>query len=247
MKTVVFCILAALTLSAFAETSTNAAPRRIKIKRSEIVRRQGGFVVKPGSFQGKIAIINRQTKLAAEDIAEVTKELAKETGCNFVVADDDKGAVIALTVVDDASAPKLLVAPDDRWGKVNVAKLTDDLPAEDAKAKFFKPRARKMIIRAVSLLCGGGSSQYRGNIMSSATLRELDLAPEKIPADMLERYAKYLEKIGVTRMEKVPYLTACREGWAPAPTNEIQKAIWDKVKEVPANPIKIEFDPKKGR
>ena len=43
------------------------------------------------------------------------------------------------------------------------------------------------------------------------------------------------------------YKEACEEGWAPAPTNEIQKAIWDKVRATPKNPMKIEFDPKKGR
>ena len=34
---------------------------------------------------------------------------------------------------------------------------------------------------------------------------------------------------------------------APAPTNEFQKAVWDKVHAIPQNPMKIEFDPKKGR
>jgi hypothetical protein len=45
----------------------------------------------------------------------------------------------------------------------------------------------------------------------------------------------------------VPYKLACEEGWAPAPTNEYQKAIWDETHAIPANPMKIEFDPKKGR
>jgi len=37
------------------------------------------------------------------------------------------------------------------------------------------------------------------------------------------------------------------EGWAPAPTNEYQKIVWDKVHAIPQKPMKIEFDPKKGR
>jgi len=40
---------------------------------------------------------------------------------------------------------------------------------------------------------------------------------------------------------------ACQEGWAPAPTNDIQKAIWNEVRQLPAKPIKIEFDPAKGK
>ena len=35
-----------------------------------------------------------------------------------------------------------------------------------------------------------------------------------------------------------------QQGWAPAPTNEVQQAIWDKVHQIPDKPITIEFDPK---
>ena len=64
---------------------------------------------------------------------------------------------------------------------------------------------------------------------------------------MVDYYQTYLEKLGVTKMEKTTYLRACKEGWAPAPTNEVQKRVWDKVHAAPRMPMKIEFDPKKGR
>ena len=39
------------------------------------------------------------------------------------------------------------------------------------------------------------------------------------------------------------YLTACREGWAPAPTNDAQRAIWARAlsekERGPTNPILI--------
>ena len=45
------------------------------------------------------------------------------------------------------------------------------------------------------------------------------------------------------------YLKACEEGWAPTPTNEYQKAIWEQVKadkeRGPTNPIKIPMPKKK--
>ena len=34
---------------------------------------------------------------------------------------------------------------------------------------------------------------------------------------------------GLASAKRVAYKKACQEGWAPAPTNDIQKAIWDKV------------------
>ena len=52
---------------------------------------------------------------------------------------------------------------------------------------------------------------------------------------------------GVTPGNIETYETACCQGWAPTPTNDLQKAIWDKVHAIPATPMKIEFDPKKGR
>ena len=43
------------------------------------------------------------------------------------------------------------------------------------------------------------------------------------------------------------YRQACQEGWAPAPKNDEQKAIWNQVHAIPDKPIKIEFDPKRGK
>lgn len=45
---------------------------------------------------------------------------------------------------------------------------------------------------------------------------------------------------GIAQVRRTTYRKACEEGWAPAPTNEFQKAIWEKVKaaktEAAANP-----------
>ena len=37
-------------------------------------------------------------------------------------------------------------------------------------------------------------------------------------------------KMGISPYRRVTYKMAVKEGWAPAPTNDYQKAIWDKVK-----------------
>ena len=49
----------------------------------------------------------------------------------------------------------------------------------------------------------------------------------------------------VLQQEVSTYKKACEEGWAPNPTNEFQKAIWDKVHELPTEPIKIKPEEKK--
>jgi len=52
---------------------------------------------------------------------------------------------------------------------------------------------------------------------------------------------------GVMPARKGTYESACQEGWADEPKDKYQQAIWDKVHAIPKNPMKIEFDPKKGR
>jgi hypothetical protein len=38
------------------------------------------------------------------------------------------------------------------------------------------------------------------------------------------------QKRGIPQLERTTYRLAVKEGWAPAPTNDIQRAVWDKVK-----------------
>jgi len=215
-------------------------------KRAGRLARAGGEVVRPDSFTGKVSIVNRQRRLPASDCEAVAKMLAELTQCN-IVSDGGEGATITLHVIDDPKEPVVLIAPEDRWGRLNVAKLVDDLPGERAKEKFFAPRARKMIIKALSLLMGGGSSQFPGNVMNTATVRELDACQEAVPVDMVDNYLAYLRAVGVRPAVRTTYRKACKEGWAPAPTNDLQRAIWNETRKLPEKPIKIEFDPKKGK
>jgi hypothetical protein len=212
------------------------------------IAKSGGLIVKKGTFTGKVSIVNQQSRLPQNDCNEVAKILAEATQCN-IVADNGDGAAIKLYIIDEPKEPTVLLATEDHWGKLNVSKLVDDLPGANAKKKFFSARARKMIIKSLSILMGGGSSQFPGNIMNAATVRELDLVKETIPVDMVEFYVTYLKSLGVTPAEMTTYRKACREGWAPAPTNDIQKAIWERVKadkeRGPTNPIKIPMPKRK--
>ena len=49
----------------------------------------------------------------------------------------------------------------------------------------------------------------------------------------------------VTQRSVTNYRTAVKEGWAPQPTNDVQKAIWDKVHAMPTEPLKIKSETKK--
>ena len=49
--------------------------------------------------------------------------------------------------------------------------------------------------------------------------------------------------MGFAPYRRTTYKRACKEGWAPAPTNDFQRAVWEKIKaeqgEKPTNPIRI--------
>ena len=232
-----FAALAIVALCGIAFAQTTKVDR---------IAKAGGEVVRPGTFTGKVAIISQQSKLPDADCAAVAQLLAEQTQCN-IVAENDEKATIRLYLIDTPKEPVMLLAPEDHWGKLNIARMVDDLPGERAKEKFFAPRTRKMIIKALSILMGGGSSQFPGNIMNAATMRELDQCQESVPVDMVDNYIAYLKAVGVKPAEKTTYRKACREGWAPQPTNEYQKAIWEQIHAIPDTPITIEFDPKKDK
>ena len=51
-----------------------------------------------------------------------------------------------------------------------------------------------------------------------------------------------MKKKNIGRTRRASYKVACEEGWAPAPTNDFQKAIWEKVKaekEAAAKPAEV--------
>jgi hypothetical protein len=251
MKLILTVALVFLSLVTIADNS--------KLTKEESrYRRTGGEIIKQGSYLGKILFVNAQSRLPEKEIKEVCNEITASlnvrlecisaTVNNPVKLLNEHNANIVMVIIDEPMSPTLLIATEDRWATINTAKLVDDLPGEKAKKKFFTSRARKMIIKGFSLLCGGGSSQFPGNIMNTATIRELDMIKEQIPVDMIDFWIRYLGRIGVTPIEMTTYRKACREGWAPAPTNDIQKAIWERVKadkeRGPTNPIKIPM-PKK--
>lgn len=222
----------------------------------------GGDVIKPNSQKGMIAIVNAQEQLPKAEIEATVAMLYKCAKFNFVVqsgtgeksaldlaatACADFSAQVALVVVSDATTPAMLVAPEDRWALVNVKKLSDGIPSGALFNRMLAARCRKEIVRAFSLLCGGGASQFPENMMATSSIADLDTVQEFIPIDMEKRWTDYLANLGVRPAYQRTYKQACQEGWAPPPTNDIQRAIWNRVHAIPDKPITIEFDPKKDK
>lgn len=221
-------------------------------------QKMGGMLEKPGSQKGVALVVNAQTRVAESNFVFVANRLSRDSMMNFAVRTisaaslpvNDRSSLLAkenaaavVVVIDDPNGASFLVAPDERWALVNVAKLSAGLTRPESIANLVPLRARRQVLRAFALLAGSGR---RGVESPSAvnSIADLDLCRDALPMDVVTPIAAYLGNYGMTRKIITSYRKACQEGWAPAPTNDAQKAIWDKVHTIPQKPIKIEFDPK---
>ena len=242
MKKIVAC--AALAASVLAADAAK------KMSEEEYIRSEGGLVLEPGTQKGEIAYVNCQSAAKDEWIGESAAYFRRESKFKVTVGRgvfELKGPKLAgdmtLFVVDEPAMPVLLVAPENRWAAVNVATLKSE------KEPFFRARVLKELSRGFAMLCGASDSQFPGALTSAITkTADLDRHTDyRLPVDLFSRFRRYMKSLGVTPGNIETYETACCQGWAPPPTNEVQRAIWEKVHAIPKNPIKIEFDPKKGR
>lgn len=242
MKTVALVAVALSVATSFALPPKGAqAEKKGKIAQcvpdavlqKRIYEMTGGVLKRPGVQRGEIVYVNAQKRADRAWIEANANVFAKLTKTAIRVQDGafdlKKPALVGnatLFVVDDPSLPMSLVAPEAHWAMMNVAAVHSDKPA------FFRERVNKQLARVFALLCGGASSAYPGAITGVMTKPEdLDaFADCKLPFDVNARFEPYLAGYGVVPFKQVTYKKACIEGWAPAPTNDIQRAIMEKVK-----------------
>lgn len=216
----------------------------------------GGLVHKP--ITGKIVrVVNAQSLVAADEVAKIVNEMrltfalpfecvpgTTDAACPLTLieqtkADANVGAVVAL--VADDKLPSVLVAPETGWSILNVKALAKDEPAP---AKLLN-RTTKEIWRASTMALGAYTSTYTPCVMSGvASLADLDanFAVKPCP-EPFNKVMDYSKKLGINQITFASYRQACREGWAPAPTNDVQKAIFEQIKAEkergPTSPLKI--------
>ncbi len=258
MKRLIILVMAAAAFtSAFADVATTVRHARPRGKSAP----SGGIVEKP--YSGNVLrIASVQTRVSLAKIHPMVQQMRWTALLPFEVCDGAKYAGVApiaaadqlasedgvgagVLIVDDDSLPITLVAPEKRWTIFNIKPLLTDSPAQERVEERFN----KILWCAVARTLGAGYSAYKPCVLVPFTsLAALDRNPATKPCPepfnkMIDTGAEY----GIKTITIASYRDACRKGWAPAPTNNVQKAIWDQAHAVPATPMKIEFDPKKGR
>lgn len=248
MKTILISMtMSVVTLMAFAGDKEPSSAREI------VERRTGGHLRAFYRTSKTVCYVNAQ-KRASEELLKASlqkmstalKTPISYTNAVFKFPTPEIFGELSLYVIDDEQLPMSLVAPEGRWAFVNVAPLAKGRGTAPA---FFEARVKKEMARVGCLLLGGIGSTYKENLLSFVNNPDdLDkFEKDTLPIDGIMRCSRYLLGIGVKPWRDVTYRRACEEGWAPQPTNDIQRAVWKEVHEIPKNPMKIEFDPKKGK
>lgn len=149
-------------------------------------------------------------------------------------------SMVVMLVNGGSIQPRLSVFPEERIGLINADRFSSIL---------LEKILLREIWRTIGFTGGAGYAPYRGCVMQPA-FNDNEIAAlmgDVLQPMTLQPFRKFEDRFKMKRTRMVPYELACEQGWAPAPTNDIQKAIWDKVHAAPKNPMTIEFDPKKGR
>ena len=209
----------------------------------------GGEVEKRTSEDGVFVFANAQKRVPSSVITPIAEELREFLMLAIDVRDiegtvsvsnaskrlRDMNASAAVFVVDDPTLPTtVLAAPESGWAILNVAALA----ADGSKGRWLTERVKKEIWRSFGYVNGAGEADCMMHPIFS--LKQLDsLQAGGISPEPLGKIAWHLGVLGMREIRRGTYLTACEEGWAPAPTNDVQKTIWDKVHQLPTNPLPL--------
>ncbi len=258
MKTCLLTLaIGAVASIALANEMTSEQCAAFRITSSRRTAHLGGTLIKPGSQQGRILFVNAQKIVPQTAFTNLTVELAALSRLNIAMIRDEekitpmnaaarktalKADIVVFLTECDKCETMLLNAPESGWAIVNATAVT-----KDARNDVFKAaRLRKELARAFYSVAGAMNSQYPGSLMGCVRkASDLDKLVEEIPMDVYGRTVSNLRGMGVTPVAIYTYKRACEEGWAPAPTNDVQKAIWEKVHALPTAPITIKPETKK--
>lgn len=246
MNKQILAVVAALgafaVVAADAKTPAEVAADRAK-REAATYRMTGGAVRRPDAGKERVVFVDCQQKADAEIIRKSASRLEGqlhfpidyERG-TFNLAAPKRVGEATLFVTDDPALPTSLVALEDRWAMVNVAKLAAD------DAAVTRARLEKELSRIFATLCGGCLSQFQKTLMECVTEpKQLDEYPDwNLPFDTLQKIGKYINGFGIKPYPPATYYDACCEGWAAKPKDAVQQKIWDDVHAIPDQPIKIQ-------
>lgn len=251
MNLKIFVLLAAVSSIALSHAENIPAPKKAAKNLS--------LITIPA--KGKAVLFNGQKSLSTEKLKGRLNILKGTLGTDVVIAQGQEftldsafailnreKANVGFFLIDNPSMPMSLVCLEEGWAMVNFSKLNIGTPDEKTLARRFGAELNRVIR---SLLAVGENGRKPIRVLDTIKPAprngaDLDkLVNISIPVDEGLAIHGNMPSFGVSPERQIPYLIACKQGWAPLPTNAVQKAIWDKVHQLPSNPIKIKPETKK--
>lgn len=241
-----------ISLSAIlAVANVIAAQAKPKLTPEQIEERKyrhfGGHIYQPQETK-VVSIVNEQSTLSEEALANIAAEMQALLMIPVSVnASKDVG--VTLKVCDCDKLGPLVVLPDNATACVSVKLLSADNPAPE----LLEKRVSQELWRGLIYTLGGGNTFIPQCVMKQiASLKDLDsINARGASPDAFARAKEGAAKLGIKPARRVTYRQACKEGWAPAPTNDVQKAVMDRVQmekgfekqtKNPTNPIRIKYE-----
>ena len=234
-------ILPLLAASALAQSPQPAAPAANAPQRL-VADPAAGFVkkvIKEGKCLRFIdlrkeggdfgAVLTRMNQVFGTEV-EIVKGV-READCAMRTAKkalNDKTVGAAIVISEEgADAPTLVVCPEDRMGVINVDRLLEGIANADS-GRTFSIRLTKEMWRAAAFVLGGYSSMYPCAMKAAFSVEDLDANPVEMTCPPVSgAISDNARRLGFAKVYCVPYVVALYEGWAPAPTNDAQKAVWN--------------------
>lgn len=259
--------IVAVSSSTFAANAFKDDPNRIitlkggaKVRSGDLdkmmeevhLEESGGDIRKPNTAKGVLVVLNAQSIVPLKEFQqEVVSGIDEHihVQMDFRTSDADlccknvkdeigkAGGVLGVAVVKRDDLPTLLTAPESGWAIVNVAALSADNP----KQPVLVSRVTKEVLRAFAFISGGAYLARAPFVMRDVkTPHDLDMIPSAaFGFEVASHIRKSSGFYGLIPWYQTTYLRACNEGWAPAPTNKYQKGVWDKVHQLPTNPLPL--------
>lgn len=249
--TVLMCMVGVMVLTTSVGLGQQATTNKVVVKRTleEIqalrLKYTGGQAIRRDTGASILLVDARQAG-APCDLESLIKDLETAFEVSFRVvkkqaqkdetpmkiartALQDKAVGVAVVVLEDGmDAPILSVFPEDRMAFVNATRI-----CAGANKEVSANRISTEIWRAISFAAGGVNSYTAHCALSSLVLdpKDLDQLGARVASpEVCEQVLKASEKLGLAKVKVTTYRMACLQGWAPLPTNEVQKVIWEEMK-----------------
>ena len=187
------------------------------------------------------------SKFVAQELSTIISNLV---GTSFSVAtasdrQRETGANVAVFIIEDKNLPITLSCPEERWSMLNAAKVKADSPDN----KKFQRRMSILFQRQCCRVLG--SDEAPGTETCFYTVLKLsdldDIKSTDLTLNSTTSITETMKHRGMEPIDWGTYRDACETGRAHMPTNDIQRKVWNEVHAAPKKPMKIVFDPKKGR